>query len=270
MPWRSEQEPWSWRGLPQLPCACGVMRRPRVADTSAAVWDLVAAACALAAAISAVAACALAAHPLAACASGAAACAGGAPFGGMHFRGGGMRFGGAPGGMRLGAAVHALWRSALGGTRFGGGPFMGGPRFGGAFPSTACALATCRGVPWVSTPPPGQPPFARATAGTMGQHTFARRQRRWLQPVRRYDRCRGGGRGGRQGLHGQAAAAGGRPVQRLRRTWLGRLPHGRLQAQRLRQQGRLFTVKLFKHPGCCGWFGKACRSWWAMCSPPCF
>jgi LTXXQ motif family protein len=178
---------------------------------------------------------------------------GGAPFGGMRFGGGGMRFGGAPfmGGPRFGGAP-------FGGMRFGRGPFMGGPRFGGApFHGMRFGNLPGRGPTGFNANRAVNRPLARATPGSMGQHAFARGN---VAGVNRFAGMAGAGAAAAgaaagRALHGQAGAAGGRPFHAFDGRGLGRFQHAGFRHNAFASKVA-FHNWAFKHPGCCGWFGK--------------
>ncbi|HXE67864.1 MAG TPA: Spy/CpxP family protein refolding chaperone [Hyphomicrobiaceae bacterium] len=197
---------------------------------------------------------------------------GGMRFGGGHFGGGGMRFGGAPfGGMRFGGGGMRFGGGHFGGggMRFGGGPFMGGPRFGGApFGGMRFGRGPFMGGPRFGNLPGRGPtgfnanravnrPLARATPGSMGQHAFARGN---AAGVNRFAGMAGAGAAAAgaaagRALHGQAGAASGRPFHAFDGRGLGRFQHAGFRHNAFASKVA-FHNWAFKHPGCCGWFGK--------------
>ena len=182
---------------------------------------------------------------------------GGAPFGGMRFGGGGMRFGGAPfGGMRFGGGGMRFGGARFGGTRFGGGPFMGGPRFAGApFRGMRFGNMPGRGPIGFNANRPVNRPSARATAGSMGQHTFARSNVAGVNRSAGMTRAAAAGAAAGRAFHGQAAVAGGRPVHAFDGRGFGGFQHAGFRHNAFASKVA-FHNWAFKHPGCCGWFGK--------------
>jgi LTXXQ motif family protein len=190
---------------------------------------------------------------------------GGMRFGGGHFGGGGMRFGGSHfggGGMRFGGGAFMggprFGGAPFGGMRFGRGPFGGGPRFGGApFHGMRFGNMPGRGAIGFNANRSVNRPFARAIPGSMGQHAFARGNVAGGNRFTGMTGARAAAAGATAGraFHGQAAAAGARPFHAFDGRGLGRFQHAAFRHNAFASKVA-FHNWAFKHPGCCGWFGK--------------